>query len=65
MARLLAGLVMLALALGEASAKDWPAFGGPTGQGHSTERDLVVEWSETANVHWKVPVPGPAARPKT
>ena len=49
---------MLVLALGEASANDWPAFRGPTGQGHSTERDLVVEWSETANVHWKVPVPG-------
>lgn len=58
MARVLAGLVMLVLALGEASANDWPAFRGPTGQGHSTERDLVVEWSETANVHWKVPVPG-------
>jgi len=49
---------MLVLASGEARANDWPAFRGPTGQGHSTERDLVVEWSETANVQWKVPVSG-------
>jgi outer membrane protein assembly factor BamB len=39
-------------------AEDWPEFRGPTGQGHSTERGLPVEWSETRNVVWKVPVPG-------
>ena len=39
-------------------AEDWPEFRGPTGQGHSTERGLPLEWSETKNVLWKVPVPG-------
>ena len=40
------------------AAEDWPEFRGPTGQGHSTERGLPLEWSETRNVVWKVPVPG-------
>lgn len=41
-----------------ASGEDWPAFRGPTGQGHSTEQGLPVEWSESRNVVWKTPVPG-------
>src|SRR5262245_46919263 len=40
------------------AAEDWPQFRGPTGQGHSTESGLPVEWSETHNVVWKVPVAG-------
>ncbi len=39
-------------------AEDWPQFRGPDGQGHSTERGLPVEWSETQHIAWKVPVPG-------
>ena len=39
-------------------AQDWPQFRGPTGQGHSTETGLPLEWNETRNVAWKVPVPG-------
>ena len=41
-----------------AHAQDWPQFRGPTGQGHSSERGLPLEWSESTNVRWKVPVPG-------
>jgi outer membrane protein assembly factor BamB len=37
---------------------DWPQFRGPTGQGHSSERGIPVEWSETQNIAWKVPVGG-------
>jgi outer membrane protein assembly factor BamB len=36
----------------------WPQFRGPDGQGHSSEKGLPLEWSETKNVAWKVPVPG-------
>ena len=36
----------------------WPEFRGPTGQGHSTERNLPLVWNETKNVAWKVPVAG-------
>ena len=39
-------------------AQDWPAFRGPTGQGHSPELGLPLEWSETDTVVWKTPVPG-------
>ena len=37
---------------------DWPQFRGPTGQGHSDEHDLPLNWSETTNVRWKVAIPG-------
>jgi outer membrane protein assembly factor BamB len=40
------------------SAEDWPAFRGPAGQGHSSEQNLPLEWSESNNVVWKTPVPG-------
>jgi len=39
-------------------AEEWPQFRGPTGQGHSTERGLPIEWGETRNIVWKTPVPG-------
>lgn len=41
-----------------AAAEDWPQFRGPGGQGHSNERGLPVEWSETRNIVWKTRVPG-------
>lgn len=39
-------------------AEDWPQFRGPGGQGQSSEVGLPVQWSESKNVTWKVPVPG-------
>jgi len=36
----------------------WPDFRGPLAQGHSAEKGLPLEWSETKNVVWKVPVAG-------
>ena len=51
-------LLLLAGASVLAQAEDWPQFRGPTGQGHATERNLPLEWSETNNIIWKVPVPG-------
>ena len=41
-----------------AGAGDWPEFRGPSGQGHSTEQGLPLEWSESRNVLWKTAVPG-------
>ncbi len=40
------------------SAADWPQFRGPTGQGHSAERGLPLEWSEAKNIAWKTPIAG-------
>jgi outer membrane protein assembly factor BamB len=52
---LLAFLLWCAPAL---TADNWPQFRGPTGQGHSDERGLPLEWSETRNIAWKTPIPG-------
>ena len=52
-------LVLLTVWAGAAAyADDWPAFRGPTGQGHSVERGLPIEWREGENVVWKTPVAG-------
>jgi outer membrane protein assembly factor BamB len=51
-------LSVLALAAVPAAAEEWPQFRGPTGQGHSAERDLPVQWSESHHVVWKTRVPG-------
>ena len=42
-------------------ANDWAAFRGPDGQGVSTAKGLPVEWSESENIAWKSPMPGPGA----
>jgi outer membrane protein assembly factor BamB len=39
-----------------ALAEDWPQFRGPTGQGQSMETGLPMDWGESRNVVWKVPV---------
>jgi outer membrane protein assembly factor BamB len=51
-------VVAIALALTAGVAAQWPQFRGPTGQGHSTETNLPLDWSETRNVRWKTPIPG-------
>jgi len=51
-------VAFFALAVVTARAEDWPEFRGPTGQGHSGETGLPIEWSETRHVVWKVDVPG-------
>ena len=38
--------------------EDWPQFRGPGGEGHSSERGVPMEWSESRNILWKTPVPG-------
>ena len=58
MTRRIALSLLLALSGFAVRAEDWPEFRGPTGQGHSTERGLPLEWSESRNVLWKTPVPG-------
>jgi outer membrane protein assembly factor BamB len=40
------------------AARQWPEFRGPGGQGHATEEELPLEWSESRNIVWKAPIPG-------
>ena len=54
-------IALAALALLSAlrlSAEDWPQFRGPGGEGHSAEKDLPLQWSESQNILWKTPVSG-------
>jgi outer membrane protein assembly factor BamB len=48
----------LAVAVGMASAEEWPGWRGPRGDGTSLEATVPVHWSATSNVCWKVAVPG-------
>jgi outer membrane protein assembly factor BamB len=36
----------------------WPQFRGPRGDGHSTAKNVPVEWNANKNVAWKVELPG-------
>ncbi len=40
-----------------ASADNWPQWRGPLNNGHSAEKNIPTEWSETKNVVWKVKLP--------
>ena len=54
-----AGLLLVLTVAGlAAQTEDWPEFRGPTAQGHSAERGVPLEWSESQNIIWKVSVPG-------
>lgn len=42
-------------------AANWPQWRGPKNDGHSPDTNLPAAWSETENVVWKTPLPGPGA----
>ena len=42
-------------------AEEWNRFRGPNGSAVSSAQNLPAEWSETENVKWKVPLPGPGS----
>jgi len=37
-----------------ASAENWPAWRGPSGQGYCNEKNIPTTWSDTENVKWKI-----------
>jgi hypothetical protein len=61
---LAAALVILVLAPGglltaqQPADRFWPQWRGPFATGVSRTATPPVEWSETKNVRWKVPIPG-------
>jgi outer membrane protein assembly factor BamB len=44
--------------LSVASENNWPQWRGPTADGLAATAHPPLEWSETKNVKWKVPIPG-------
>ncbi len=54
-----ASLTLLCLFVSRAIAEDWLRFRGPNGSGTSIETStLPLRWSPTANLQWKVELPG-------
>jgi outer membrane protein assembly factor BamB len=51
------GVLVLFLA-SAAPAEEWPGWRGPRGDGVSGEKNVPTKWSSTANVHWKIAIPG-------
>ncbi|MEK7995640.1 MAG: PQQ-binding-like beta-propeller repeat protein, partial [Planctomycetota bacterium] len=43
------------------AAGEWAGFRGPGVRGSSPETGLVTTWSETENLKWKTPLPGPGS----
>ncbi len=51
-------LSLFMLLSGELIAGDWSQFRGPNSDGHATGPATPMEWSETKNIVWKVPIAG-------
>lgn len=43
------------------TGENWPRFRGPGGAGHSPATGLPNTWSDSENLVWKTPLPGPGA----
>ena len=55
---MLALVAGLDIAVVTAAEQNWPAWRGPLANGVAPGANPPVEWSESSNVVWKVPVPG-------
>ena len=53
--------VVTCIGMNDLRAADWPGFRGPDASGSSQETGLVTSWSDTENVLWKIPLPGPGS----
>jgi hypothetical protein len=43
-----------------AHGENWPQWRGPRLDGVSQEKAAPTKWSQTENVAWRLPLPGPA-----
>ena len=60
--RLARGALALFLVLcAAAGAENWPNWRGPTHTGATSQTGLPATWSETENVAWDTPMPGPSS----
>lgn len=53
-------IVSLFILAAPATATDWPQWRGPFFNGSTDETDLPASWSETQNIAWVRPLPGPS-----
>lgn len=52
-------LLVLLICVAVGRADNWPAWRGPTGQGHSVEKGLPLTWGPKENVRWKIALEHP------
>jgi outer membrane protein assembly factor BamB len=43
------------------AATDWSRFRGPNGTGFCSDTSIPTEWSESKNLKWSIPLPGPGS----
>ncbi len=43
------------------ASKNWHQWRGPNNDGISSETDVPIQWSQTENVRWRLPLPGEGA----
>ena len=53
--------VTILLAANGLFASDWTRFRGPNGMGISDDTKLPLTWSDSRNLKWKTPLPGPGS----
>jgi len=52
------GIIFCIVNSAVSQAEDWPQFRGPSGQGHSSARNLPTRWGAAENIKWKSAIPG-------
>lgn len=53
-------IILAGILAGAATAQDWPAFRGPTGDGVCTSETAPLTWDRKKNVKWKIELGLPA-----
>ena len=53
--------IALVFAVGQADADDWLRFRGSAGDGIAAAANIPTTWSDTENLQWKIPLPGPGS----
>lgn len=56
MSKLILAFLLICNCLSVQARDNWEQFRGPEGNGHSTARDLPLNWSETKNIVWKTAI---------
>ncbi|MCP4449887.1 MAG: PQQ-binding-like beta-propeller repeat protein [Planctomycetes bacterium] len=54
-------LILTLLCVNHLEAEDWAGFRGTDARGSCPDTELVTTWSDTENLQWKTPLPGPGS----
>lgn len=52
---------VIAFATSPSPADDWPGFRGPSGLALVTDTGLPTKWTDSENIAWRTPLPGPGS----